>query len=99
MQITQETTTEAAIFSRLVEPDKSGFSISAARAILKLNFSETDKTRMRELAAKAREGSLSAAEQIEIDNYERVGALLGILWSKARRSLKARDTKPKTRTR
>jgi hypothetical protein len=45
---------------------------------------------MHELAAKAREGTLTPAEQAEINNYERVGYLLGVLHSKARRSLKGR---------
>jgi hypothetical protein len=45
---------------------------------------------MRELSAKAREGTLSAAEQMEINNYERVGHVLSLMKSKARRSLKNR---------
>ena len=44
---------------------------------------------MRQLAAKAREGTLSSREQIEIDNYERVGHFLNLMQSKARCSLKA----------
>lgn len=45
---------------------------------------------MRELAARARAGTLTAEEQAEIDTYGRVGSLLSILKSKARRSLKQR---------
>jgi hypothetical protein len=43
---------------------------------------------MLDLAEKAREGSLTPAEQGELESYERVGSLLGILQSKARTSLK-----------
>jgi hypothetical protein len=43
---------------------------------------------MRELLAKAKTGTLLAAEQVEIDNYERVGHMLSLMKSKARRSLK-----------
>ena len=43
---------------------------------------------MRELSLKAQEGTLTASEQDEIENYRRVGYWLGILWSKARLCLK-----------
>ena len=81
---------EVAILSRVLEPDKSSLSPAAARDLLALDFSPADKERMRELSAKAREGTLTAAEQAETNNYERVGRLLNILQSKARRSLKGR---------
>jgi hypothetical protein len=84
-------TTEAAILSRVVEPDMPNWSAQVARALLALDFRAADKERMRELSAKAREGTLTPAEQAEADNYERVGHLLNILQSKARRSLKGQD--------
>ena len=40
--------------------------------------------------AKAKAGTLTADEQVEIDNYERVGHMLSLMKSKARRSLKGR---------
>jgi hypothetical protein len=43
---------------------------------------------MHELVAGNREGRLSAEEQEELDNYVRVGDLLAILQSKARKLLK-----------
>jgi hypothetical protein len=43
---------------------------------------------MRALLAKAKKGSLRTDEQVEIDNYERVGHMLSPMKSKARRSLK-----------
>jgi hypothetical protein len=42
---------------------------------------------MQELAAKARAGTLSPAEQIEIDNYEKVGHVLSLMKAKAKVSL------------
>jgi hypothetical protein len=81
-------TSEVAILDRILEPDKPSFSPKAARDILALDFNQADKDRMRQLSAKAREGTLNADEQTEINNYERVGHLLNILQSKARRSLK-----------
>jgi hypothetical protein len=99
MQLSQSNS-EAAILSRVLEPDKPMLSPEAARELLALDFSPADKDRMRQLSAKAREGTLTPAEQAETDNYERVGHLLNILQSKARRSLKRRggaDGKPKAR--
>lgn len=81
----------AAIWDRVirfqVEP-----SPTAARAILKLRFPDSDQERMSELAAKARRGSLSADEQRESDTYERLGCLLDVLHSQARRVLSRRST-------
>lgn len=78
---------EAAIFSRLLRPEKEDLSPDAARSILKLDFDDSDRARMRELAAKGRSGALSEAEEAELDSYCRVGRLLDLMHSKARRSL------------
>jgi hypothetical protein len=90
MSTALSTNNEAAILQRVLEPDRPTLSVAAARSILAIEFSPADKARMRELAAKARAGSLTADEQAEIDAYGRVGSLLAILKSKARRSLKRR---------
>jgi hypothetical protein len=84
----QVTSSEAAIVGRLMKPDHGDFSPEAARELLSLQFGDDDQARMRELSRKAQEGTLSTAEQVEIENYRRVGYWLGILWSKARLSLK-----------
>lgn len=76
------------ILIRVIDPNMADLSPDAARSLLRLQFSDEDKGRMDELADKARQGALSTAEQAEIENYERVNNLLGILKSKARRSLK-----------
>lgn len=82
------TSTEAAIVGRLMKPDRGDFSPAAARELLNLRFGEDDQARMHELSRKAQEGTLSPDEQEEIENYSRVGYWLGILWSRARLSLK-----------
>lgn len=81
-------TSEAAIVGRLIKPDQGDFSPEAARELLSLRFGEEDQERMRRLSLKAQEGTLTVAEQAEVENYRRVGYWLGILWSKARLSLK-----------
>jgi hypothetical protein len=66
----------------------NGLSPRLARQILDLKFSDKERERMHELAAKNQDGSLSRQESEELDNYVKVGDLLAILQSKARRLLK-----------
>jgi hypothetical protein len=82
---------EMTILNRLIRPERNNLSSTAARAILKIDFDRSDRERMRELSQKARDGTLSRQEKVEIDSYEVVGHLLGLLHSKARRSLKRRN--------
>jgi hypothetical protein len=89
---------EAAILTRIAGPDELALSAAAAKGILTLGFSVADKDRMHTLAAKAREGTLTADEQTEVEAYSRVGSLLGILKSKARRALKHRTRNGKAKT-
>jgi hypothetical protein len=88
MQQIRTPTTDAAIVGRLDKPDHSDFSPEAAREILSIQLSSEDQARMQELSLKAQEGTLTPAEQGEVESYRRVGYWLGILWSKARLSLK-----------
>ncbi len=88
MQLPPLANNEAMILERLLEPDKPTLPPSACEAILAIAFSSADKTRMHQLAAKAQSGTLSVEEQAEAEAYSRVGSLLGVLKSKARRSLK-----------
>jgi hypothetical protein len=84
---TMTTNSEAAIFRRVLEPEKPMLSPDAAHSILALDFTAEDRERMNALAAKAREGTLTSDEDEELENYLRVGDLLAIMQSKARRSL------------
>ena len=81
------TNSEAAIFSRVLESEKPMLSPEAARSILALDFNKADRDCMNALAAKARAGTLTNDENEELENYLRVGDLLAIMQSKARRSL------------
>ncbi len=84
--------------TRIAGPDEPPFSAATAKGILTLGFSPADKERMHSLVARARDGTLTADEQAEVEAYSRVGSLLGILKSKARRALKRRASngRPKT---
>lgn len=81
-------TTEAAIVGRLIRPDRGDFSPEVARELLSLRLDDADQARMRELSLKAQEGALTVSEQDEVEAYRRVGYWLGVLWSRARLSLK-----------
>src|SRR5947209_12869246 len=80
---------EMAILCRVVDPKEPFQSLDAARAILRLQFRPRDRARMNRLASKNREGKLKPEEEEELNNYIRVGQTLGILQSKARRSLRS----------
>lgn len=88
MQDSYMSFSEAAIVGRLIEPDRGDFSPEAARELLSLRFDDDDQVRMRELSVIVQERTLATSEQGEIENYRRVGYWLGILWSRARLSLK-----------
>ena len=88
MQATQTKAVESAIWGRLLGPESTTLSGVAARAILKIDFPQLDKERMRHLADKARKGTLTPEEQDEIDSYGRIGSFISIVKSKVRAALK-----------
>jgi hypothetical protein len=81
-------TSEMAILRRIVNPKQPFLSKEAARAVLEFKLGADDRQRINELAAKNRQGILTAKEEDELNNYLRVGQTLGILQSKARRTLR-----------
>lgn len=83
-----ENASEVAILGRVLSDQGPPLSAEAAHSILALRFGPADVNRMNELAEKAREGALTEAERVEIDNYERAGHVLSLLKSSARTALK-----------
>jgi hypothetical protein len=86
---------EAEILTRVIgpdapgfNPDAPGFNPDAARSILQLRFNDADTSRMNELAAKARQESLSEDEEEQLHAYLLVGAKVDLMHSKARKTLK-----------
>lgn len=88
MDETPSASSEVAILSRVIRPDRSNLPAAAARAWLNMDFDPHDRERMHALAVKSQDGSLTPQEQIELDSYRRVGRLLDMMHSKARLSLK-----------
>ena len=79
---------ETEILARVIGPDNPSFTPAVARSILQLRFSETDTERMNQLAEKARQGILTDEEQSQLHGYLFVGAMIDLMHSKARLSLK-----------
>jgi hypothetical protein len=59
-----------------------------ARHVLRLDFGPEDKARMHDLAVRNRADEIGPAERRDLDSYIRVGTLLSILQSRARKLLK-----------
>jgi hypothetical protein len=77
----------AEILRRLFEPDKADLSPEVARYLLGVEFSAADCERMNALAEKAQAGELLSDEREELNDYVRIGHLLALVQSKARKSL------------
>jgi hypothetical protein len=83
-----EPNTEAAILSRIIESETAPTSPDVAKYLLSMRLPPADEDRVNELSAKARAGTLSAAEELELDSYLHIGRLLAVMQSRARRFLK-----------
>ena len=81
---------DIAIFGRLLSNPKGNMSPELARYVLTLGFTDTDQSRMRELAARNQQGGLSGEEHEELMSYVKAGHLLALVHSKARQALKKR---------
>ena len=83
-------TSEVAILSRVLQPHNGTLTAAAARAWLKVDFTQEDRELMHELAVKAQAGTLSSEDHTDLETYRRIGRLLDMMHSKARHSLKKR---------
>lgn len=78
---------DVTILARLLGKDGEQLPEDQARYILSLGFNDRDKARMHDLAVRNQEDALSPAEKEELSAYGRMGDLLAILKSRARRVL------------
>ncbi len=86
---------EVTILARVFDDERGLLPRELARSIVDVEFSERDKARMHDLAVRNQSDSLTPAEKEELYAFAKAGTLLGILKSKARRTLK---TRPERRT-
>ncbi len=89
MSDTQLPDREMDILLRVIIPDERYLSEHLARAILGWTFDGGDQRRVDELATKAREGTFTADDSVELDAYERISSFLGVLKSKVRQAQQA----------
>jgi hypothetical protein len=82
--------TEARIWERLLEPATGVMAPEVACFLSGLDFGQPDKQCMDELALKVREGKATPQEQAELEAFGRVGQLLELVRSKARKALPVR---------
>jgi hypothetical protein len=75
------------MLDRLLEPVGRCLSAKAARELIGLRADEEVQARVRELAEKCNEGTLSAEEQAEYEAYTMAGHIVAILQAKARARL------------
>jgi hypothetical protein len=85
-------TTGASVLDRIIEPRTGGFSDEHARYILSLDFAPEEQARYAELAEKVQLGNLTEQEQADLDEFVTANALLTILQSKARISLRKHNS-------
>jgi hypothetical protein len=83
----QRQNTGGDILRRLFEPEKADLSPEVAGYLLSVDFSAADRERMEALAEKSQAGELLPEEREELDDYVRIGHLLALVQSKARKSL------------
>ncbi len=85
---TADQSSEMAILARILQPEHRELGPEEARYVLTLEFDQRDLDRMNELAAKAREGSLSSKEGEDLESYRQIGYLLAQMKARARIALK-----------
>lgn len=81
-------TTELGIWESILRPHLGPMTAETARSILILSITDAERARMKVLLAKAKAGTLTREESLDLDEYERVGNMLSVLKAKARRVLK-----------
>jgi len=76
------------ILGRVLRPERGDLPPETARWLLEVDFDPADQERIAELYEKAREGTLGAEEDAELEDYGDVGRLLELLKAKAKASLR-----------
>lgn len=84
-------TSYPALLVRVLTNGQEFFPEPIARYLLKVAPSDADKARMHDLAVRNQSDALSAEEKAELMNWVKVGDLLALLQSRARRSLRKKQ--------
>lgn len=87
MSIFGQPTTQAEIIGRAIGQLPEGMTTEVAQFFLALDLDPADAARANELAAKVRQGDLSAAEDTELESYRHCIRFMDAIKLKARLSL------------
>ena len=80
-------TNQAEIFRRVLELQGNALTPEVAQFFLQLELPAEDRARLDELAALARQGTLSPSDHADLDEFRRFGRLVELMKLKARKSL------------
>jgi len=80
---------QTAILDRVLRSAAADWPPAAAEAMLALGFDHRDREQMSALLEMAKAGELSVEEAEALENYRRIGRLLELMKSRARRSLQS----------
>jgi hypothetical protein len=80
------------VLERLLAPRRGRLSVEVARHILSVDFTPREHARVARLSAKASVGTLTKMEAAELDDFLAADAILAVLQSKARLSLRKRSS-------
>ena len=83
------TINQVELLARSMDRVETAMSPEFARYFRDLQLSEEDRLALNNLAEKARRGTLSPAEQIDLDEYRRVGRLVELMKVKAEIAVKS----------
>jgi hypothetical protein len=85
---THSSSSEAAIWARLMQGQRNELSFEDAEFPLSIDFGDTDRQIMLHLAERSEAGTLTVEGRAEFDGYLHIGNLLAVMQSKARLALK-----------
>jgi hypothetical protein len=88
----QATFPRAGILGEIVEPRGAVESPQFARVLLSLHLKEDAKERIRQLLEKKNAGTITAEEELTLEEYIVTGEFLDLLYAKARRTLRESGT-------
>ena len=75
--LTSSIDSDLAMLSRLIRPERHGLPEAAARAILEIDFEQSDRERMNDLAEKAGRGTLTYQENSRNRHLRHIGHIQG----------------------
>jgi hypothetical protein len=84
-------TTEFTIWENILRPRFGKMSPETAKALLDFSIPEAERARMKMLLAKAKAGTITREESLDLDEYERAGNMMSVLKAKARRILNSKS--------